>query len=232
MENKIAVVTGGVKGIGKAISDKLKKDGYKVLTISRTLTETNEYSYKGDVCNTDEINLIIEDIFSKYNNVDLLVNNAGITKDNLILKMSLDDFNQVLNTNLSSVFYISKLISKKMLKARKGKIINISSVVGLHGNIGQANYAASKAGIIGLTKSMAKEFASRGILVNAVAPGFIETDMTAVLPVEIKEAVIKNIPVQRFGQAEDVANAVSFLASESADYITGQVISVCGGMSI
>ncbi len=230
---KTALVTGGSKGIGKAIADRLAADGYQVLILARTPVENCPHRfYQADISSTEDLEKIIAAIYEELGAIDLLVNNAGITKDNLMLRMSLEDFHQVLNVNLVSAFYLSKLVSKHMLKRRQGKIINISSVVGLHGNAGQANYAASKAGLIGLTQSMAKEFASRGIQVNAIAPGFIETAMTDILPEEYKADLKKQIPLQRFGQPEDIAGAVSFLASEQANYITGQVLSVCGGMSI
>lgn len=232
MENKIAIVTGGNKGIGKAITKRLRADGFTVLVIARSAEDQDDTFYCGNVGNSEEMDAVIQAIYEKYGKVDVLVNNAGITRDNLMLKMSLADFNEVINTNLTAAFYLSKLVSKHMLKKRQGKIINITSVVGLHGNIGQANYAASKAGLIGLTKTMAKELAARGIQVNAVAPGFTETAMTDSLPTEYKETIKKQIPLNRFGKPEDIANAVSFLASEQADYITGQVISVCGGMNI
>lgn len=233
METKIALVTGGNKGIGKAISDKLAADGFTVLVIARTPAEDCPHRfYAGDVASPESMEQIVGQIYEEYGKIDVLVNNAGITRDNLMLRMSLEDFETVLQTNLVSAFYLSKLISKHMLKKRQGKIINISSIVGLHGNVGQANYAAAKAGMIGLTQTMAKEFAPRGILVNAVAPGFVETAMTAGLPAEIKEAAVKQIPLQRFGKPEEIASVVGFLASEQANYITGQVISVCGGMSI
>lgn len=233
MENKIALVTGGNKGIGKAISDQLAKDGYTVLVLTRTpQPDCPHRFYAGDVSSEDDMNRIVEEIYQEYGFVDVLVNNAGITKDNLMLRMTTEDYMQVLNINLVSVFYLSKLVSKHMLKKRSGKIINISSVVGLHGNAGQTNYASAKAGVIGLTKSMAKEFAPRGIQVNAVAPGFIETAMTDSLPDTTKDSIKKQIPLQRFGTPDEVAGVVSFLASDKANYITGQVLSVCGGMSI
>lgn len=233
MENKIALVTGGNKGIGKAISDQLAKDGYTVLVLARTpQPDCPHRFYAGDVSSEDDMNRIVEEIYQEYGFVDVLVNNAGITKDNLMLRMTTEDYMQVLNINLVSVFYLSKLVSKHMLKKRSGKIINISSVVGLHGNAGQTNYASAKAGVIGLTKSMAKEFAPRGIQVNAVAPGFIETAMTDNLPDTTKDSIKKQIPLQRFGTPDEVAGVVSFLASDKANYITGQVLSVCGGMSI
>ena len=232
MENKIALVTGGNKGIGKAIAENLRKDGFHVLVIARSAKEGDDNFYQADVGNPQALEAVVETIYQTYGQIDVLVNNAGITRDNLMLKMSLEDFNEVIQTNLTSAFYLSKLVSKHMLKRRQGKIINITSVSGLHGNIGQANYSSSKAGMIGLTKTLAKEFASRGIQVNAVAPGFIQTAITDVLRDDIKETLKKQIPLQRFGNPEDVANVVSFLASDKASYITGQIISVCGGMSI
>lgn len=233
MENKIAIITGGSRGIGRAIAQKFHDEGYEVIILARSAFDDPNFTfYKCDLSDLNQISNAITDIYSKFETIDVLVNNAGITKDNLMLSMSLEDFEQVIQTNLTSVFYISKLVSKKMLKKRQGKIINISSVVGIHGNAGQSNYAASKAGLIGLTKSMAKEFASRNIQVNAVAPGFIDTDMTAKLSEEQREMLKSQIPLKRMGQPEDVANLVHFLASQHADYITGQVISVCGGMSI
>lgn len=232
MENKIALITGGTKGIGLAIADRLAADGYQVLVIARSAGTCTHRTYLGDVGKPLEMEAIISSIYEEYGQIDLLVNNAGITRDNLMLKMSLADFNEVININLTAVFYLSKLVSKHMLKRRKGRIIHISSVSGLLGNIGQANYSAAKAGVIGLTKSMAREFASRGILVNAIAPGFIETDMTDKLSSEYKDLIKKQIPLGRFGQPKEIADMVGFLASEQADYITGQVISICGGMSI
>lgn len=233
MDKKVAVITGGSRGIGKAIAQKFKNEGYEVIILARSEFDNPDFIfYKCDLSDINQISNAVTDIYSKFDTIDVLVNNAGITKDNLMLSMSLDDFEQVIHTNLTSVFYISKLLSKKMLKRRCGKIINISSVVGIHGNAGQSNYASSKAGLIGLTKSMAKEFASRNIQVNAVAPGFIDTEMTAKLSDEQKGFLKSQIPLKRMGKSEDVANLVHFLASEGADYITGQVISVCGGMSI
>ena len=233
MKNKVVLVTGGNRGIGKAISEKFKKEGYTVVVMARTAPESDAYDFfRCDMSKKDEIIQSISQILEKYKKIDILINNAGITKDSLVLTMSYEDFLEVIEVNLNAAFLISKLICTKMLKNRSGKIINISSVAGLHGNSGQSNYSASKAGLIGLTKSMAKEFASRNIQVNAVAPGFIETDMTAVLPQEFKDQWKKQIPSGRFGKPEDIANAVYFLASEDASYITGQVLTICGGMSI
>lgn len=233
MENKVVLITGGNKGIGRAISEKFKKEGYTVVVMARTNPDSADFDFfPCDMSNNEQIAQSISEVLKKYDKIDVLVNNAGITKDGLMLTMSYEDFLDVIQVNLNAAFLVSKLISRGMLKKRSGKIINISSVVGLHGNAGQSNYSASKAGLIGLTKSMAKEFASRNIQVNAIAPGFIDTDMTAVLPEEFKEQWKKQIPLGRFGQPEEVANAVYFLASDNADYITGQVLSICGGMSI
>lgn len=185
---------------------------------------------KGDVSNFDDAQNMIEEIINKFGNIDVLVNNAGITKDMLLMRMKKEDFEQVINVNLVGTFQITKQVLPYMLKQRNGRIINLSSVVGITGNAGQTNYSASKAGIIGFTKSLAKEVASRNILVNAVAPGFIETQMTGVLKDDIKEQINKTIPLRRMGKTQDVANVVKFLASEDSSYITGQVIQVDGGM--
>lgn len=233
MESKVVLITGGNKGIGRAISEKFKKEGYTVVVMARTKPESADFDFfQCDMSKKEEITETISQILKKYEKIDALINNAGITKDALMLTMSYEDFLEVIQVNLNAAFLVSKLISRVMLKKRAGKIINISSVVGLHGNAGQSNYSASKSGLIGLTKSMAKEFAARNIQVNAIAPGFIDTDMTAVLPEEYKEQWKKQIPLGRFGKPEEVANAVYFLASGDADYITGQILSVCGGMSI
>lgn len=233
MENKVVLITGGNKGIGKAISEKFEKEGYTIVVMARTEPQSTTHDFfQCDMSKSEEIKETISKILKKYEKIDVLVNNAGITKDNLVLTMSYEDFLDVIQVNLNAAFLVSKLISRSMLKKRTGKIINISSVSGLHGNAGQSNYSASKAGLIGLTKSMAKEFAARNIQVNAIAPGFIDTDMTAILPKEYKEQWKKQIPLGRFGKPEEIANAVYFLASDHASYITGQVLSVCGGMSI
>lgn len=185
---------------------------------------------KGDVSNFDDAKNMVEDIINKFGSIDVLVNNAGITKDMLLMRMKKEDFEQVIDVNLVGTFNITKNVVPYMMKKRDGRIINISSVVGISGNAGQTNYSASKAGIIGFTKSLAKEIGSRNILVNAVAPGFIKTEMTENLPEDIKENTNKNIPVKRIGNVRDVANVVKFLASEDSSYITGQVINVDGGM--
>lgn len=240
---KVAVVTGAGKGIGRAIALQLSKEGYQVVINYRSsLAQVEELlgiiqqnggeatAVQADVSREEEAKLLISSAVEKYGRLDVLVNNAGITKDNLIVKMSEEEFDNVIDINLKGTFFCMKYASKQMLKQRSGRMINISSVVGLIGNIGQTNYAASKAGIIGMTKAAARELASRGITVNAVAPGFISTDMTGKLDDRLKEASIINIPMRRYGTPEEVGAAVSFLASEAADYITGQVLQVDGGM--
>jgi len=245
MENKnlVAFVTGGSRGIGRAIAVRLAEDGFDVAITyvkdeesAKEVVEeikkrgVNAIALKCDVSNYREVEITIEKVVHDLGSIDVVVNNAGITKDNLILKMEENEWDRVTDVNLKGAFNVIKFASKYMIKKRKGKIINISSVVGLMGNVGQANYAASKAGLIGLTKSVAKELAARGITVNAVAPGFIETDMTRVLKEDIKETMLKSIPLKRAGKPEEVAEVVAFLASKASDYITGQVINIDGGM--
>jgi 3-oxoacyl-[acyl-carrier protein] reductase len=243
LKGKIAVVTGAGRGIGRAIALQLAKSGAKVVVNYRSsIAQVEELlnvikdnggeaiAVQADISKEAEVKALIEAAVKQFGRLDILVNNAGITKDNLLMRMSEEDFNQVLDINLKGTFLCTKHASTIMLKQRSGKIINISSVVGVTGNIGQANYAASKAGVIGLTKAAARELASRGITVNAVAPGFIDTDMTEHLSDKIKEASIANIPLKRFGTTDEIAGAVSFLASEAANYITGQVLQVDGGM--
>ncbi len=245
LDNKTAIVTGGGRGIGRSICIALAKAGANVVTCYASGAEAaNEtvklcedfgvraMAMKADVSCYEDVSAMVAKTKEEFGAVDILVNNAGITKDNLMLKMTEADFEQVIDTNLKGAFLFTKDASKIMLKQRSGRIINISSVVGIMGNAGQVNYAASKAGLIGMTKSVAKELASRGITCNAIAPGFIETDMTAKLPENVVDEMMKNIPVKRLGSGEDIANAVVFLASDYASYITGQVICVDGGMAM
>ncbi len=244
-DNKVALVTGAGRGIGAAIAKGLAKEGaFVIVNYSGNDEAANETvkeienaggsaaTYKCGVQDSEAVKKMTEYIIEKYKKIDILVNNAGITRDGLMLRMSDEDFDSVIAVNLKGTFNCTKSVSRYMLKQRSGKIINISSVVGICGNAGQVNYSASKAGIIGLTKSAAKEFASRGITVNAVAPGYVDTDMTKVLSDEVKNEIMKAIPAGRMGKAQDISNAVLFLASEEAEYITGQVISVDGGMNI
>lgn len=241
--DKVALVTGGSKGIGKAICLELASKGYNVIvnyngSKEKALATANDcinlkvkaIAYQCDVSNMESCNKMFADVIAEFGRVDVIVNNAGITKDGLLLRMSEEDFSKVIDTNLKGVFNVTKNGAKIMMKARSGRIINISSVIGLIGNAGQSNYAASKAGIIGFTKSLAKEMASRGVTANAIAPGFIKTDMTDVLSDQFKEGILNQIPMKSFGEPSDVAKLVSFLASDDAKYITGQVINVDGGM--
>lgn len=245
LEGKIAVVTGASRGIGRMIALTLAKEGAVVVVnyngsaakaeeVVKEITD-NGGQAEAVQCNVSDFGKageLINYVIVKYGRVDILVNNAGITKDNLLMKMAEEDFDAVINTNLKGVFNCMKHVSRQMIKQKAGRIINISSVSGVLGNAGQANYCAAKAGVIGLTKSFAREAASRGITVNAVAPGFIQTEMTDVLPEAVKEASILQIPMKKFGTTEDIAETVVFLASDKAGYITGQVISVDGGMAM
>ena len=241
--SKIAFVTGATRGIGKSIALKLASCGYDIAINYRTenddltelLNEIKGFNVRciavcGDVSDFEACTNMIKQIISEFEKIDVLVNNAGITRDMLLMRMKESDFTDVIDVNLVGTFNITKNVIPYMMKQKNGRIINISSVVGITGNAGQTNYSASKAGIIGFTKSLAKEVGSRNILVNAVAPGFIQTDMTNILKDEIKQELIKNIPLKRFGNATDVANVVKFLASEESSYITGQVINIDGGM--
>ena len=243
LKGKCAIVTGAAKGIGKAIALKLASLGANIVLNYRSSEEKaieteNEIKalgvevlrVKGDISNISDVENLVNTAKEKFGKIDIMVNNAGITKDTLILRMKEEDFNSVIDVNLKGVFNCLKTITPVMVRQKSGKIINLSSVVGIAGNAGQVNYAASKAGVIGMTKSLAKEIGARGITVNAVAPGFIETDMTEGLGEKFKEETKKAIPLKRLGKPEDVANVVAFLASEDADYITGQVIQVDGGM--
>lgn len=245
LSGKCAVVTGAGRGIGKAIALKLADEGANIVINYRSSEKEAQelvssiesrggkaLAVKADVSKFDEAENLLKAAKDTFGSVDVLVNNAGITKDNLMLRMKEEEFDSVIATNLKGCFNCMKHVSSIMLKQKSGKIINISSIVGLVGNAGQANYAASKAGVIGLTKSMAKELGSRGITVNAVAPGYIDTDMTEVLSQKVKDMILDNIPLKRMGNTEDVANLVAFLASDKASYITGQVIHVDGGMVV
>ena len=245
VKNKIALITGAGRGIGRAIAIALAKEGAEVVInyngseerakeVKQTIEENGGKAsiYKCNVSDFVACEAMIKDIVKEYGHLDILVNNAGITKDGLIMKMKEEDFDSVLNVNLKGTFNTIRHSARQMLKQRSGKIINISSVSGILGNVGQANYAASKAGVIGLTKTMARELGSRGITVNAIAPGFVDTEMTEVLSEEIRENACKQIILGRFGKPEDIANTAVFLASDKADYITGQVISVDGGMHV
>lgn len=244
MKDQIVLVTGGSRGIGRAIALAYAEAGCHVAVNFASSPEkaaevVAEIEAKGvkaiavgcDVSNDEQVSQMIETIETDLGPIDILVNNAGITKDGLLIRMKDEDWDQVLDINLKGTYLCTKHVGKKMLKRKKGNIVNVTSVVGLTGNAGQANYSASKAGVIGFTKSVAKEFASRNIRVNAVAPGFIETDMTGKLPEEVIEQYKKTIPLGRMGKAEDVAKVVLFLSSEGSEYITGQVIAVDGGMT-
>ena len=240
---KAAIVTGGSRGIGAAIAKSLAADGFDVAIIyqgskerAESLAEEikatgkNAIAIQCDVSSLEQVEKMTAEVLEKLGSVDVLVNNAGKTKDGLIMRMTEEDFDSIINTNLNVAFNCTKAVTPIMMKARSGRIVNISSVVGVTGNAGQANYAASKAGIIGLTKSAAKELATRGITVNSVAPGYVKTDMTEVLSDKVKEAILAQIPMKKCAEPEDIANVVSFLCSDKASYVTGQVINVDGGM--
>jgi len=239
MTKKVALVTGASRGIGRAIAEKLVEDGFFVVgtatsdkggeSISAYLADGGK-GLKLDVSNPESIAEVMKTIADEYGVPAVLVNNAGITRDNLLMRMKDDEWDDIINTNLTSIFRMSKAVLRGMMKARSGRIINIASVVGSTGNAGQANYAAAKAGMLGFTKSMAKEVGSRGITVNSVAPGFIDTDMTNELSDEIKTTLLAGIPLARLGDAKEIANAVAFLASDGASYITGETLHVNGGM--
>ena len=245
LNGKVAVVTGASRGIGKAVAIRLASEGAAVVinyngSKDRAEEVKKEIEAAGGKAEIKQCNVsdyaaceeMFKEIIAEFGSVDILVNNAGITRDGLLMKMSEEDYDAVLDTNLKGTFNCIRFVTRTMLRQKSGHIINMSSVVGIAGNAGQANYAASKAGVIGLTKTAAKELASRGITVNAIAPGFIETDMTAVLSDKIREATAAQIPMGHFGAAEDVANLAAFLASDQAKYITGQVIHVDGGMAM
>ena len=245
LTGKTAIVTGGSRGIGKAVCLELARRGCNIVlsfagntaAADQTVAEcqalgVQALAVQGNVADADAVKALFDATLKQFGAVDILVNNAGITRDNLLMLLKEEDFDAVVDTNLKGTFLCMKAAVRPMMKQRHGRIISLSSVVGLHGNAGQVNYAATKAGVIGMTKSLAKELAGRNITVNAVAPGFIDTDMTAVLPEKAKEAILASIPMARLGAAEDVANAVAFLASDEAGYITGQVLAVDGGMSM
>lgn len=246
MENrKIALVTGGSRGIGRAVCLALAKSGADVAVNYAGKEEAAQQTCRmceelgartlaiqADVADNAQVNAMVDQVIAQFGRLDILVCNAGITRDNLLMRMAEQDFDQVIATNLKGVWNCMKAVCRPMMKQRWGRIVSMSSVVGVAGNAGQVNYAASKAGVIGMTKSLARELGSRGVTVNAIAPGFIETDMTAVLPENIKEGLLGSIPLGRLGQAEEVAALAAFLCSEQAGYITGQVIHVDGGMAI
>ncbi|MBQ1867028.1 3-oxoacyl-[acyl-carrier-protein] reductase [Selenomonas sp.] len=243
LDGKVALVTGASRGIGRAIAIRLASEGAKVaINYAGNTAKAEEVKteieknggeailVQADISSAEAVDAMIEKVTEAFGQIDILVNNAGITRDGLLMRMKDEDFEAVINTNLKGVFYCTKAVSKLMMKKRSGRIVNMASVVGLMGNAGQANYAAAKAGVIGFSKSAAKELAARGINVNVVAPGFIATDMTAAMTDKAKEATLAGIPLKRMGQPEDVANAVLFLVSDYASYITGQIVNVDGGM--
>ncbi|MDF2635764.1 MAG: 3-oxoacyl-(acyl-carrier-protein) reductase [Pelosinus sp.] len=243
LDGKVAIVTGASRGIGRSVAIELAKLGAKIVInyagnavaadeVKNTIVAAGGEAIvvKADVGNVDAVDAMVKETIDTFGKIDILVNNAGITRDNLLMRMKEDDWDAVMNINLKGVFVCTKAVSRIMMKQRAGKIINMTSVVGVMGNAGQANYAAAKAGVIGFTKSMAKELSSRGITVNAIAPGYISTDMTAVLSEQVKKDLAEKIPVGRLGNPEDVAAAVAFLASDLANYITGQTLNVDGGM--
>jgi 3-oxoacyl-[acyl-carrier protein] reductase len=243
MSEKVALITGGTRGIGKAIALELAANGINIVINYRAESadmanlkkqiEENKvecFFVKADISKFEECEKMVEQIMNKFGRIDILVNNAGITKDTLLMRMKKEDFEEVININLNGTFNCTRNVIPHMVKQRSGRIINVSSVVGVAGNAGQTNYSASKAGIIGFTKSLAREVASRNILVNAIAPGFIETNMTNVLSDNVKENILNQIPLKRMGTSEEVARVVKFLTSEDSSYITGQVIHIDGGM--
>ena len=243
-DGQVVLVTGSTRGIGKAIAMAFATEGAAAVVVGRNAALVDETvqnivkdggkadGFVCDVTKVDQVQETVNKILDKHKCIDILVNNAGVTRDNLLLRLSESDWDEVINVNLKGVFTMTKIVSKAMLRAKKGKIISIASIIGITGNAGQANYAASKAGIIGFSKSVAKELASRGITSNVVAPGYIRTDMTAQLGEKVQEEILKNIPLGRLGEASDVAGACLFLASKAADYITGQTIIVDGGLAI
>ena len=242
LSGKVALVTGASRGIGCSIAKTLAQNGAHVACVSRNVSDVQSVAdvitaaggtataVACDISDSDNVTKLVKETVGTHNHLDILVNNAGVTRDNLLMRMSEDDWNTVLNINLKAAFIAIKAAARTMIKQRKGRIINISSVVGLMGNAGQVNYAASKAGLIGLTKSTARELAPRGITANCIAPGYIATDMTNELGYEVQQSLNEKIPLGRIGQVEDIAYAVAFLASDEAEYITGQTLAVDGGM--
>ncbi len=244
-DGRVAIVTGGGRGIGRAIAVRLARDGASVAISYRSNDAAAEETaqqlreagakcelFKGDVASQEDVQALFKGVSDAFGGVDILVNNAGITRDNLMMRMKEDEFDEVLRTNLKGTYLCTRAALRPMIRARWGRIVNVGSVVGLVGNAGQANYAASKAGIIGFTKSVAREVAQRGITVNAVAPGYGETELTGGLPDQVKDQILAQVPTGRFGEPEEVAEAVAFLAGEGAGYITGQTIAVDGGMTM
>lgn len=244
LTDQVAIVTGASRGIGKAVALALAKEGCHIAGIGRSPESANAVAeeiralgvkytgYGVDVSQSEAVNTCVEQVHKEFGKIDILINNAGITKDTLLIRMSDEDWNCVLQTNLTGAFNWARAAGKIMMKARQGRIVNVGSVIGLHGNAGQANYAAAKAGLIGLTKSVAKELASRNITCNVICPGFIQTDMTDGLPTELKTKLLETIPLKRFGTGEDIANMAVFLSSSTGSYITGQALTVDGGLFI
>jgi len=244
LKNQVALITGSTRGIGKSIAQAFAQEGAIVIVCGTNQELADKFSqelitrgfsaqpFACDITNAQKVEEMINKILDKHKTIDILVNNAGITRDNILPRMKEDDWDAVIRVNLKGVFNCTKAVTKAMLKAKKGKVISVASIIGITGNVGQANYAASKAGIIGFTKSVAREFASRGITANVVAPGYIQTEMTDKLEEKTQEIILKNIPLGRLGTPEDVAGVCVFLASNQADYITGQTILIDGGMGI
>jgi 3-oxoacyl-[acyl-carrier protein] reductase len=244
LSDQAAIVTGASRGIGRAIALQLAREGAHIAAISRSVESASAPAaeitacgvtfrpYAVDISSSEAVSAAVEKIAADFGRIDILVNNAGITRDGLLMRMEDAAWQEVLQTNLSGAFYWTRAVSRHMIKARQGRILNVSSVIGLHGNAGQANYAAAKAGLIGLTKSTAKELASRGVTCNALCPGFIRTDMTDALPAELKTRLLENIPLKRFGEPVDIAHLAAFLCGPGGSYITGQALSVDGGLFV